>query len=110
MEGTKRGSILSYVALFTMMTLFFLETSEFLSPRNVTDLALDGSEDPRIRLNFNITMLDLRCEWAVVDVVSSLGSNQNVTAHVTKWDLDGNGARQTYRGRNRLQNDIVLFD
>jgi len=110
LEGTKRGSILSYVALFTMTTLFFLETSEFLSPRNVTDLALDVSDDPRIRLNFNITMLDFKCEWAVVDVVSSLGSNQNVTAHVTRWDLDSNGVRQTYRGRNRHQNDIVLFD
>lgn len=110
MEGTKRGSILSYIALFTMTTLFMLETREFLSPRNKTDLALDASDDPRIRLNFNITMLDVKCEWAVVDVVSSLGSNQNVTAHVTKWDLDGNGVRQQYRGRNRLQNDIVLFD
>lgn len=33
MEGTKRGSILSYLALFTMTTLFVLETREFLSPR-----------------------------------------------------------------------------
>jgi thiol-disulfide isomerase/thioredoxin len=71
---------------------------------------LDTTEDPHIRLNFNITMLDLKCDWAVVDVVSSLGSNQNVTAHVTKWDLDANGIRQHFRGRNKLQDDIELFD
>lgn len=86
---------------YAMLRLFF---------SYVSDLALDATEDPRIRLNFNITMLDLKCEWAVVDVVSSLGSNQNVTAHVTKWDLDANGKRQQFRGRNKLQQDIVLFD
>ena len=111
MEGTKRGSILSYLALFTMVTLFLLETSAFFSsrwvflnaivntrnvlslrlsdntmsseikrsltkawitfsfsmPSNsiVKDIFLDDNEDSRIRLNFNITMLDLKCEWAV---------------------------------------------
>jgi thiol-disulfide isomerase/thioredoxin len=76
----------------------------------VTDLALDRSDDPRIRLNFNITMLDLRCDWAVIDVVSVLGTDQNVTAHVTKWDVDANGLKRTYKGRNRNQKDIDLFD
>ena len=46
--------------------------------RLVTDLSLDRSDDPRIRLNFNITMMDLRCDWAVIDVVSVLGTHQNV--------------------------------
>jgi thiol-disulfide isomerase/thioredoxin len=76
----------------------------------VSDLALDSIEDERIRLNFNITMLDLKCEWAVIDVVSSLGTDQNVTAHVTKWDLDSNGVRKQFKGRNRNQHDIELFD
>ena len=76
----------------------------------VTDLALDRSDDPRIRLNFNITMLDLRCDFAVIDVVSVLGNDQNVTAHVTKWDVDASGVKRTYKGRNRNQKDIDLFD
>ena len=78
--------------------------------RLLTDLALDRSDDPRIRLNFNITMMDLRCDFAVIDVVSVLGTDQNVTAHVTKWNIDGDGVRQGYRGRNRNQKDIDLFD
>jgi len=76
----------------------------------VTDLSLDRSDDPRIRLNFNITMLDLRCDFAVIDVVSVLGNDQNVTAHVTKWDVDASGIKRTYKGRNRNQKDIDLFD
>jgi thiol-disulfide isomerase/thioredoxin len=76
----------------------------------VTDLALDQNDDQRIRLNFNITMMDLQCDWAVIDVVSVLGTDQNVTAHVTKWNVDGVGVRKGYRGRNRNQKDVHLFD
>lgn len=76
----------------------------------VTDLSLDRSDDPRIRLNFNITMMDLRCDWAVIDVVSVLGTDQNVTAHVTKWNVDAAGVRRGYTGRNRNQKDVQLFD
>ena len=76
----------------------------------VKDIFLDDNEDSRIRLNFNITMLDLKCEWAVVDVVSVLGTDQNVTANVNKYALDANGVRRNYKGRNRNQVDIELFD
>jgi len=54
--------------------------------------------------------MDLKCEYAVVDVVSVLGTEQNVTAHVNKWDVDAEGVRQRYKGRNRAQKDIVLYD
>lgn len=92
------------------MTLFMLETFAYFSKTLVADLALDRSDDPRIRVNFNITMLDLKCEWAVIDVVSSLGTDQNVSAHVTKWDIDSDGVRNNYKGRNRNQKDIDLYD
>jgi thiol-disulfide isomerase/thioredoxin len=55
-------------------------------------------------------MMDLRCDFAVVDVVSVLGTDQNVTTHVTKWDVSAEGVRQRFKGRNRQQNDILLFD
>ena len=41
---------------------------------------------------------------------SVLGTDQNVTAHVTKWNVDGEGVRKGYKGRNRNQKDIVLYD
>jgi thiol-disulfide isomerase/thioredoxin len=86
----------------------------FYSPfryfRVVADLALDRNDDPRVRLNFNITMMDLKCDFAVVDVVSVLGTDQNVTAHITKWQIDAGGIRRRYQGRNKQQKDIALFD
>ena len=95
------------------------------APRLETDLALDYKEDfektdtsfriaeehNKIRINFNITMLDLRCDYSVIDVVSVLGTAQNVTANITKHGIDGDGVRQTLsEGKNRDQKDISLYD
>ena len=55
-------------------------------------------------------MMDLKCEFCVVDVVSVLGTEQNVSSHVTKWHVDAAGVRQRYQGRNKQQRDIDLFD
>lgn len=76
----------------------------------VTDLLLDTNDEARVRLNFNITMMDLKCEYAVVDVMSVLGTEQNISSHVTKWHVDADGVRQRYQGRNKQQKDIDLFD
>lgn len=110
MEGTKRGSILSMVAASVMVILFLLETYAYFSYNLDINLQLDVNDEPRVRLNFNITMMDLKCEFAVVDVVSVLGTEQNVSSHITKWNVDAEGVRQRYQGRNKQQNDIELFD
>jgi len=48
LEGTKRGSFLSYAAIFTMVTLFAFETKSFLSSSvMVSDVALDTNEDQK---------------------------------------------------------------
>ena len=77
--------------------------------RRVADLMLDTSDESKLRVNFNVTMLDLRCEWAVVDVVSALGTDQNVTANVRKWHLDGDGVQQRFHHSNK-NNEITLKD
>lgn len=110
MEGTKRGSVLSYLCLTIMIVLFSLETKEYLDKQTRTELALDYSSVPKVRMNFNITMMDLKCEYAVVDIVSALGTDQNITAHVTKWHVDQSGVRTRYHGRNVQQSEIDHFD
>lgn len=110
LEGTRRGSILSTVAVISMATLFFLETKAFLSTSLKTSLALDSNTDPQVRVNFNITMMDLKCDFATIDVVSVLGTQQNVTQHVQKFPIDQWGVRQRYQLRNRRQNDVQMYD
>jgi len=111
LEGTKRGSILSYGAITLMITLFTMETLSFLSaPVIKTNVSLDSNPDEKVRVNFNITMMDLKCDYAVIDVVSSLGTDQNVSQNVRKYSLDAVGVRELYAGRNKEQDDIILSD
>jgi hypothetical protein len=76
MEQSQQGSIVSLIAVFAMVILFFSETSQFLTPHLVTDLALDGdgvgpgSRLSKIRANFNITLTDVRCQvstWTEIE-------------------------------------------
>lgn len=110
LEGTRRGSILSTLAVFTMALLFLLETKAFLTTSLKTNLALDSNSEKQIRVNFNITMMDLKCDYATIDVVSVLGTQQNVTSHVQKFPMDQYGVRQRFVQRNRAQHDVQLFD
>lgn len=55
-------------------------------------------------------MMDLKCDYVVIDVVSPLGLEQNVTSNVQKFSLDAQGVRDRYKGRNKEQHDIILSD
>lgn len=54
--------------------------------------------------------MDLRCDYATIDVVSVLGTQQNVTQHVQKYPIDQYGVRQRYQQRNLKQHDVQQFD
>ena len=110
MEGSRRGSMLSYLAVVILLALFLMETGAYFRKRPVIDLSLDSNKDRRIRVNFNITMMDLPCEYTVIDLVSVLGTEQNVSSYVSKWRVDAAGIRQRYQGRNREQKDIIMYD
>jgi len=61
--------------------------------------SLPPSLPPQIRINFNITMLDVPCEFATVDILDVLGTNQqNVTKNIEKWNLDQNAQRRMFQG------------
>eukprot|EP00571_Detonula_confervacea_P011476 CAMPEP_0172303988 /NCGR_PEP_ID=MMETSP1058-20130122/5450_1 /TAXON_ID=83371 /ORGANISM="Detonula confervacea, Strain CCMP 353" /LENGTH=496 /DNA_ID=CAMNT_0013015031 /DNA_START=178 /DNA_END=1668 /DNA_ORIENTATION=- len=98
------------MAVFSMALLAFLETKAFFSSTLKTSLALDSNFDKQVRVNFNVTMMDLKCEFATIDVVSVLGTQQNVTQHVQKFPIDQYGVRQRYQQRNSKQHDVQLFD
>ena len=96
-EGSQRGSIISWVAIFVIIWLFYKETAEFFATNLSSTLSLDQKQsvDDQIKVTFNITMMDLRCDYVEVDVVSILGNNQNVTKFVKKAPLDANGVLNT---------------
>lgn len=50
-----------------------------------TSVILDTNADVQLRINFNITMLDMSCEFATIDVYDVLGTNTQVS--VKRWGM-----------------------
>lgn len=114
LEGSKQGSIISWMAIFTILLLVYKETRDYWTTRIASDLMLDRRQpkkrdyDDEIVASFNITMMDLKCEYVQVDVVSVLGNNQNVTKFVKKFPIDANGVLNYFAARNVRQNDVEV--
>ncbi|EJK56084.1 hypothetical protein THAOC_24094 [Thalassiosira oceanica] len=101
-------ALMSICAISVMGILFLSETLAFARTTMRTAIALDENDQPQIRLNFNITLMDLHCDYVSVDVWDTLGTNrQNVTKNIEKWQLDESGQRRIFSGRNRDQREVV---
>ena len=110
-ESSLRGKLLSIIAMISMSTLFFLETKAYFSPTLGTDLSFNHNDDEQqVQLNFDITMMDLSCDHATVDVYSTIGFEKNVTKNIRKYPVDEFGVRQRYEARNWHQDDVELWD
>lgn len=106
-QATMLGAFMSILCITTVIILFFSETYAFLRTTVSTTLDVDETPDKQIRLNFNISMHDLRCSFASVDVWDSLGTNkQNVTANVDKWGIDRRGNKVSFAGRAGMEREI----
>eukprot|EP00968_Pinguiococcus_pyrenoidosus_P000058 scaffold8_cov249-Pinguiococcus_pyrenoidosus.AAC.1 len=93
-EPTSLGSLLSFVSLSILLVLAGIETYAFLTPPLDSRLFLDRDADTQIRIVFNISMLELNCDYAVVDVKDSLGLNRaNATVVNEKWRIGPDGHR-----------------
>lgn len=102
------GAVMSICAICVMAILFLSETMAFARTNLVTSIGIDENDAPQIRLNFNITLLDLHCDYVSVDVWDALGTNkQNVTKNVDKWQIDEEGTRRIFSGRNRDVREVA---
>jgi hypothetical protein len=84
----------SWFAIIVLVILFLKETHDFMSPRQVSDLSLDRTSNPKIQVNFNISLLGLRCDYATINVFSQLGNvEHNITKNINRRPLDIQGMR-----------------
>ena len=105
-ESTSHGSILSALTIVFMGILLVVELSSFFYTNVASHVILDVNKESKIRINFNVTMLDIPCEYATVDVIDFIGVNQqNVTTHIDRWSFDGNGGK-IFKGRNLEQPEV----
>jgi hypothetical protein len=91
-ESSTHSTILSLCAAIFMLLLFIAELWAFLSYHIESNIILDPNTDSQLRINFNITVFDIPCEYTSIDVVDVLGTrNDNVTLNINKWAVDKEG-------------------
>lgn len=87
--STLPGVSLSIFGCFVMFCLFLLEFNAYMSVEYNTDIVMDNAVDENLRINFNITVPDLNCEFASVDVSDITGTRKhNMTTDIYKIRLD----------------------
>ena len=107
-ETTSHGSILSICASIFMLTLFVAELWSFLSLTTTSNVVIDSDRNNLLRINFNISVSDIPCEFAIIDVIDVLGTRkENVSRNINKWQIDADGVRRNYEGRNNEQKDLL---
>lgn len=107
-ETSTLSAGLSVCAAIFMLILFVAELWAFLTLSISSNIVIDPNTENLLRVNFNITVLDVPCEYAVIDVVDVLGTRtDNVTVNINKWQVDEFGLRRNYEGRNMEQRDLV---
>jgi thiol-disulfide isomerase/thioredoxin len=69
---------------------------------------IDSNRDNQLTINFNITVLDMPCEYATIDVVDILGTRtENITKNIHKWQVDAKGVIRNYEGKNLVQAAVM---
>lgn len=90
--STLPGVSLSIGGVFIMFLLFVLEFNAFLTVDYKHEIVMDEGLDQMMRINFNITVPDLPCEFASVDVSDMTGTRKhNMTKNIYKIRIDHKG-------------------
>ncbi|MQL73717.1 hypothetical protein Taro_006072 [Colocasia esculenta] len=91
-EASLSGAGLSIIAALSIMFLFGMELNDYLAVSTTTSVVVDKSADGEfLRIDFNISLPALSCEFASVDVSDILGTNRlNITKTVRKFSIDPN--------------------
>ncbi|KAH8098337.1 hypothetical protein JL720_1276 [Aureococcus anophagefferens] len=106
-EASRTGGLLSLCACGVVALTLVTEIGAFLRTEVRTKIDVDTFAGSQLRVNFNLSFPHLHCDYASVDLWDKIGRNQaNVTQNIEKWQLDEDGVKRMYQGRNRRAFDI----
>ncbi|GMH96507.1 hypothetical protein TrST_g12599 [Triparma strigata] len=127
MEQSPAGPCASISILLLLLTLVCCEFYGYMSSTVVSNVVLSPSLGSKsglvphgssatdkgswrygqMMLNYNITFMDMPCQYLSVDVYDVLGTNKvDIKSNVEKWTLSADQKKQNYRGKN-VQADVL---
>jgi len=107
-EATTHGAILTVLAALLCIALFACELSSFLTVSTRTRIVMDSNQDKLLRINFDIQMFDLACDYVSVGVWDSFGSDRlNITRNIQKQRIDHAGKD---KGHSYTDDELVELD
>eukprot|EP01065_Artemidia_motanka_P010726 TRINITY_DN15740_c0_g1_i1.p1 TRINITY_DN15740_c0_g1~~TRINITY_DN15740_c0_g1_i1.p1 ORF type:complete len:473 (+),score=171.29 TRINITY_DN15740_c0_g1_i1:64-1482(+) len=107
-EATLHGAMLTVCAAVLCVSLFTCELSSFLTVTTRTRIVMDSNQDKLLRINFDIHMHDLACDYVSVGVWDSFGSDRlNITRNIQKQRVDHEGKD---KGHAYTDDELIELD
>ena len=89
-QGWATGGLLSIAGSIFIFFLIVSEFSAYLAVRTLSEVQMSDNTDAQVRININISMPRLPCQFASLDVKDVIGTNKmNITTNIRKWKIKG---------------------
>merc|ERR1719183_991264 len=99
---------MTITAMLICGTLFICEVSAFITSKPRTDIVIDSNQDSQLRINFDVHMMDLACDYVAVGVWDAFGTERmNITGNVQKQRIDHKGER---KGHPYSEDELAELD
>jgi len=109
-ESTFHGGLLTIIAFFAVGLLCFYEVGAFLTTTTTSTVLLDSNFRDTVKITFNMTMLDLPCQFATVNILDELGDRRlNVTNNIKKVVMHWHGD-ELMKGDVHEDEDVDLVE
>jgi thiol-disulfide isomerase/thioredoxin len=108
-ESSWLGVVFSIISSIVIIFLMVSEIWSFVTPEITSSAVVDYNSDNVMYINLNITMTQIPCEFATVNVIDSLGRREyNVSTGLRKYRTDafGNRARRTYTAQETREEEL----
>jgi len=83
------GMVISAAGTLLLVVLFVLQLQDYLAVGSHTTLVVDELIDDTLRVNFNVTLHEVPCDYLSVDVSDLTGIvRHNISKDILKWRLN----------------------
>ena len=108
---TSLGGALSLLCAATIAYLFVSNTVDFTKVHQTSNVILDDFQEPTLRIFFNITMENLPCQFASIDLSDIMGTQlKNVTTSVVKFKVAQGLNHRSQEFYKQVQDEQIVHE